>query len=512
MLALAGCQSVNGLDLNQAWIKSATATSLEASGSWTIDMDIDEDADVTPETRKELEGLKRLLPITLELTHVKQQDERHLSAEGAFALAKGKIPFRLAVTPEAVSLSAEGVAKPLLLELDETAGFGTAASLLDGGIGPLGGGKDARELLQNKELQQALTGYLVRNLPNPGKLTAEPVNGTVHGENLPLYKVQAEIGQEEFQKLLRTFLLRLAQDDQGMKEVIALYYDALKPVFDAAAADEDAEDEELGLDVFGGGMNALLNDKEVAVEFLHGTIKAGLALVLSELGASENNPSLPFGKGTELKAELYVDRNLHIRKTNYDLTLKAPDGAGSDGVSAIRVTGSMETWNVGGAVKAGEPETEGAVSVADLDDASGLLDENSLLYDVLKNDLYAFKQEASFYFFLPDKSYNPDFTVPYIEDGTTMVPVTGFADRLGMSVAWNPDKRTVTVTDPRTESVLELYAGSGEALLNGKPYRLALPAVIRDGTTYAPLKSLADAFGFETIWDEETETITIIRY
>lgn len=43
---------------------------------------------------------------------------------------------------------------------------------------------------------------------------------------------------------------------------------------------------------------------------------------------------------------------------------------------------------------------------------------------------------------------------------------------------------------------------------NGKQLSLSTPAVIENGTTLIPLRSVFEAFGVEPKWDSKTKTIT----
>jgi hypothetical protein len=49
------------------------------------------------------------------------------------------------------------------------------------------------------------------------------------------------------------------------------------------------------------------------------------------------------------------------------------------------------------------------------------------------------------------------------------------------------------------------------AIWNGKSVNLDGAVRNRDGTTYVPLKFIANALGAKVVWDNETKTITLSR-
>lgn len=90
-------------------------------------------------------------------------------------------------------------------------------------------------------------------------------------------------------------------------------------------------------------------------------------------------------------------------------------------------------------------------------------------------------------------------TVPFIEDGRTLVPMRALAESLGCFVAWNSEEQKVTVIGTTDDVVLHI--GSTTAYVGDKEVTLDVPAKIVDGRTMIPLRFVAEAFGAEVQWD-----------
>ena len=101
---------------------------------------------------------------------------------------------------------------------------------------------------------------------------------------------------------------------------------------------------------------------------------------------------------------------------------------------------------------------------------------------------------------------------PYIEQGVTMIPVRYVSEELKAEVEWNAETKQVTVTDLGTDQQIVLTVDSTLAEVNGEEVTLDLPAVVRDGRVFVPLRFIAESLGGEVFWDEETKTVTIIKY
>lgn len=96
---------------------------------------------------------------------------------------------------------------------------------------------------------------------------------------------------------------------------------------------------------------------------------------------------------------------------------------------------------------------------------------------------------------------------PYIENGTTRVPMRAIFEGLGASVDYAGETKTVTAQKGDTK--IELVIGSDNALVNGKENKLLVPAEIKNSRTMVPLRFVSEALGAQVDWDGETKTVTI---
>lgn len=99
---------------------------------------------------------------------------------------------------------------------------------------------------------------------------------------------------------------------------------------------------------------------------------------------------------------------------------------------------------------------------------------------------------------IDDQSISFQDTQPIIENGRTLVPLRATFEALGADVQWNGDTQTVTATKGSTE--IKLVIG-GQALKDGQPVNLEVPAKIIDGRTMVPLRFVGEALGCQVGWD-----------
>lgn len=82
---------------------------------------------------------------------------------------------------------------------------------------------------------------------------------------------------------------------------------------------------------------------------------------------------------------------------------------------------------------------------------------------------------------------------PFLQNGTTMVPFRTVFERLGLRVSWNPKTKQVTGSNAESEIVFTL--GTKSATVNGKAEMLLLAPVVKNDTTYIPLRFAGTASG-----------------
>lgn len=96
---------------------------------------------------------------------------------------------------------------------------------------------------------------------------------------------------------------------------------------------------------------------------------------------------------------------------------------------------------------------------------------------------------------------------PYIKKNRTFVPIRFIAEELGFDVKWDAKTKTVTMTEG--DSTVVVTIGSRTMLVNGKPYKLELPAEITDGRTFVPLRAISEAFGKKVEYSSDYRAVCI---
>lgn len=96
---------------------------------------------------------------------------------------------------------------------------------------------------------------------------------------------------------------------------------------------------------------------------------------------------------------------------------------------------------------------------------------------------------------------------PYIENGTTRVPMRAIFEALGATVDYDATTKTITVRKGST--IIELITGASTAKINGREMTLTTSVENKNGSTMVPLRFVSEAFGAEVIWDGENKVINI---
>lgn len=100
-------------------------------------------------------------------------------------------------------------------------------------------------------------------------------------------------------------------------------------------------------------------------------------------------------------------------------------------------------------------------------------------------------------------------SVPYVENGRTMMPVRGLAEAIGADVSYDDSTQTVTVESP--ETVVLMTIGFDKMKVNGETVQLLNAPKIVNGRTMLPVRDVAEALDCEVEWIQETETAVFTR-
>ena len=94
-----------------------------------------------------------------------------------------------------------------------------------------------------------------------------------------------------------------------------------------------------------------------------------------------------------------------------------------------------------------------------------------------------------------------------IQNGSTLLPVRSVSNAFGCEVDWNGDTKTVSVNKDDTQ--ITIVIGQQELTVNNNKQSISAPAQIINGRTYVPLRALGEALNCEIQWVNDTRTVEI---
>lgn len=96
---------------------------------------------------------------------------------------------------------------------------------------------------------------------------------------------------------------------------------------------------------------------------------------------------------------------------------------------------------------------------------------------------------------------------PMVRNGSTYVPIKYVLDAFGGSAAWDRDTKKIMVL--RGSKMLELTVNKKEFVLNGKRQSAEVAPLILQGRTLVPLRLVSEQLGLTVKWEQITKTVTI---
>lgn len=515
LLALTGCQAVQGLDLGQAIQNNASIQSAESKGSLQMDIITGNTDGLSADEKRMIDVLNH---VKLELKNAKMQDKQHISVDGALTYSKGSIPFQLNVNGTKFTIHIEGGKKPLFFDL-----MGAQTGLAGSSSAGLSSDMQQQLLKKAEELWPSLLKFFLTNAPNPEHFAVSSVSEPVNSETLSMQKAHIEIKGNELVGLLKTFLTNILADEKGMKALIGQLYDVLVPVIkeemNASSSESEFSSELPDL------MMSYLDNKTLAVEFVYTTIQQFLRKALDEWdenmqetlsSISDSQVKALLSDKTILKTDFFIDTDKQIRKVNAELTL--PITEVSVGVSALKFTYTSEIWNINKPVTASVIDTSGGVlnlseEPAKTDSFLAYFNKDSKFYSFLREDLKIAKKDIHLLMSQDsDDEYEFDSSHPFInEDQVSMVPVRFISESLGAQVKWNAASEQITVKDELNDKTIILTLNSKTTSVNGSSVQLDSAPILKNGSTFVPLRFIAEQLGCKVGFDNKTSSVTITR-
>lgn len=95
---------------------------------------------------------------------------------------------------------------------------------------------------------------------------------------------------------------------------------------------------------------------------------------------------------------------------------------------------------------------------------------------------------------------------PFIDNGTTFIPIRAISTHFGAGVSW--DERTWTVGLTKGNTNISFVVGSTQARVNGKSVTVP-PSRIVNGSTFVPVRFISETFGYKVGWNQASWTVTI---
>ncbi|MZQ82507.1 copper amine oxidase N-terminal domain-containing protein [Paenibacillus sp. 5J-6] len=501
LLTLTGCQAVQGLDIAAAIKNSATVKSSESKGTLQIELVPGDTSKLTADEQKSLSALQN---VKVEFTNVKTQNAQQISAEGTITYGKGSIPFKLATEGTKIILNIEGAKKPIVYDLLGGSNV-TFMKMLPTILQEQFGNKIA-------EIKPAIIGLILANTANPSNISVSAVTDKVNGSDLSLQQAHIELNGTELASLLRKLFSNILADEAGLQELLSQLYDALLPVIQEQI---DAGSTDFSLKILSNKQLALGLVNQPIRDFLEKTAASFEEAITGDAEQGVMPINGLFDSKTTLKADLYIDADQFIRKQTLAVNMPLPDKG--TGVAGLKLTIASETWNTNKPVTADTIDISGdAVLVGK--DASSIyhvlsnLDKQSLFYKMLREDLKVTKKEVNLKLTDDVAGSTSDTPQPFINaDNKTMVPVRFISEKLGAEVGWNGDLQEVTIKDLLSGKTIVLKLDSKIATVDGASIELESAATLHNGSTFVPIRFIAESLGGIVSFNDETRVVTIKR-
>ncbi len=94
----------------------------------------------------------------------------------------------------------------------------------------------------------------------------------------------------------------------------------------------------------------------------------------------------------------------------------------------------------------------------------------------------------------------------YNQSGRTMAPLRWLTENLGLTVAWDNDTQTITLTsDSKKAAVVTLAIGQNSMTIGEETAALDAPAMLVNGVTYVPVRAISEAFGWNLAFVDAKE-------
>lgn len=95
-----------------------------------------------------------------------------------------------------------------------------------------------------------------------------------------------------------------------------------------------------------------------------------------------------------------------------------------------------------------------------------------------------------------------------LRHGRIFVPVREFVDLFEGDITWDEEQKLIQIESAYDDQI-KFVIDQPEVTLNGESYILDLAPFMQDGTTYVPIRHVAELMHIQISWDDQTNTITL---
>ena len=96
---------------------------------------------------------------------------------------------------------------------------------------------------------------------------------------------------------------------------------------------------------------------------------------------------------------------------------------------------------------------------------------------------------------------------PQLVDGRTLAPMNDFSEAMGITVKW--DEETQTIILIRGDAVIILQVDNTILSVNGAAFSIDVPPMIINGDVFVPVRTVAESLTAMVDWDADTQTVYI---
>ncbi|MFC5652446.1 copper amine oxidase N-terminal domain-containing protein [Paenibacillus solisilvae] len=519
LIVVAGCQAVGGIDFNQMLKQAVKVTSFEGNETMEFKLLLKEDAleDISAE---EAELLDLISNIKLQLSSMKVSSEGQMSMNGQLDLGAKSIGFSLKMNDELAIVELDGAKSPFILHLKELADPADT----DSEENTADQAAAEQSLVEaGHQLMDTVGGYVINNLPNPTGLSVKAGQVTVGGETVNGMHIQAEMNGKQIWSWFKSFIDALITDKEGLKSMLSGLFDIIQSQSDLASSAG-------GESIFGSIPEE--DQKADAINEAADSLTEMLTQLKTEMTKAEKEDQATidqiFNEQTYVKADMFVDGKLDIRKSTVEAMIK-PQFAAAEAsskeenaedwesdvedfgyadvieqspIEGIWMKMTTEMSNVNGTVTPEAPvETKNAIDAEALFNMEGYqmlrqFDSDSVVYGILCNQAHITRQSVTYY------SGERQSEIIHTPSGVTLIPLRQTAESFGAILTKLPQPGTISVYDDATSSTIILKMNSNAAVVDGKTVKWAFPTTVIRGVTYVPVRDFAKAIGGNVSWEK----------